>query len=99
MMDLMNSDKVKYQKALALQKLARDPDAVFVELKYHLAWMAPDHVHIYLESDGEKSIEKIVRKLKRVTSKSLLKKFPELKAKLDDGSGLWDEAYFSETLG
>jgi hypothetical protein len=35
---LLSSDKMKYQKALALQKLHRDPDGVFIDIRYHFAW-------------------------------------------------------------
>jgi putative transposase len=135
--EIMASDKFKYQKALALQKLNRDPDEFFVELKYHLAWnvryrkpvlvhekeyldfvletlagcgdlvggavrliwLAPDHLHLYLKSDGERSIEAIVRKLKSTLNKGTLAKFPMIKKGLDKGSTLWDKAYFTETLG
>ncbi|MBI5602385.1 MAG: transposase [Deltaproteobacteria bacterium] len=135
--EIMASDKFKYQKALALQKLNQNPDEIFVELKYHLAWnvshrkpvfspgkkyfdfvldtvmgcgdlvggiarllwLAPDHLHIYVESDGEKSIEAIVRKIKPFLKKALLANFPEIKKCLDKGTALWDNAYFSETLG
>lgn len=34
----LSSDTIKYQKALALQKLNRDPEGVFEDLKYHFAW-------------------------------------------------------------
>ena len=133
----MTSDKFKYQKALALQKLNRDPDEFFVELKYHLAWnvrhrkpvfspekeyfnfvldtvtgcgdlvggiarllwLAPDHIHVYIESDGEKSIEAIIRKLKPILKKTLLANFPGIKKGLDKGTAIWDKGYFSETLG
>ncbi len=135
--EIMDSDKFKYQKALALQKLNRDPDEIFVELKYHLAWnvshrkpvfspekeyfdfvfdtvigcgdlvggiarllwLAPDHLHVYVESDGEKSIEAIVRKLKPFLKKAILVNFPGIKKGLDKGTTIWDKAYFSETLG
>jgi hypothetical protein len=33
---LLNSDKLQYQRALAVQRLQRNPDAVFLDLKYHL---------------------------------------------------------------
>jgi putative transposase len=135
--EIMASDKFKYQKALALQKLKRDPYEFFMELKYHLAWnvrhrkpvliqeneyldfivdtlagcgdlvggavrliwLAPDHLHLYVESDGEKSIEAIVRKLKSTLNKGTLAKFPLMKKGLDKGGTLWDKAYFVETLG
>jgi putative transposase len=135
--EIMASEKFKYQKALALQKLNRDPDEFFMELKYHLAWnvrhrkpvlvqekdyldfvidilagcgdlvggavrliwMASDHLHLYLESDGEKSIEAIVRKLKSILNKAILTKFPLIKKELDGRSTLWDKTYFVESLG
>ncbi len=134
--DFLKSDKIKYQKALALQKLEQDPDGVFVSLKYHLLWntanrspiftppqtyfenlfdlflgfgelvggsvaliwLAPDHIHIYVNSDGEKSIETIVKKLKSSFSKTILEQFAD-KKKLTKGGRLWDKAYFSETIG
>lgn len=128
---LLNSDRFKYRRTLAVQRLERDPDAVYVELKYHVAWnvasrkhifvhpadafdvidntfldcgefagcfvsllwLAPDHIHIYIESDGEKSVDTIVRYLKRVSAKAL--------DKTTGGAGrkIWDKAYFAETVG
>ena len=34
----LNLDKIRYERALALQRLNRDPEDVFVLLKYHIAW-------------------------------------------------------------
>jgi REP element-mobilizing transposase RayT len=135
--DFLKSEKIKYQKALALQKLGQNPDGIFVNLKYHLLWntvhrkpvfkptqkffeyfsemilsfgelvggmaalmwLASDHVHIYVESDGEKSIEAIVKKLKSSSGKAIWEQFQEMKEMLAKGGRLWDKAYFSETLG
>jgi len=134
---LLSSDKIGYERALALQKLGRDPDAVFVELKYHLAWnvihrkpvfvrpanmfsfineifskcnelaggfirllwLAPDHLHLYVESDGEYSIETIAQRMKELSASAILREFPDLKANLDAKNELWDKAYFVETIG
>jgi len=38
LVDRLNSDKIKYERALALQRLGRDSDGVYVQLKYHFAW-------------------------------------------------------------
>ena len=134
---LLNSDKLKYGRALALQRLRQHSDAVFVELRYHLAWnvtarkpvvvkpsaaldaindalmacgtriggfacvlwLAPDHVHVYAESDGEKSVDMIAREIKR----SCAAVFPEIigggVGGLGKGCKIWDRAYFAETLG
>jgi len=37
-LQLFCSDKMKYRLALALQKLDRDPNGVFMEFKYHFVW-------------------------------------------------------------
>ncbi|MBW2739771.1 MAG: transposase [Deltaproteobacteria bacterium] len=135
--ELLDSDKIKYQRALALQRLSRDPDSVFVDFKYHFAWnviyrkpvfarpakffdfvcdtfskcseivgglvdlrwLAPDHLHLYVESDGSNSVETIAQEMKRVSAAAILAEFGDLKASLDAQKELWDKAYFVETIG
>jgi REP element-mobilizing transposase RayT len=134
---LLDSDKVKYQRALALQRLARNPDDVMLDIKYHfvwnvinrksafaepapmidfisntfttcseavggftsLLWLAPDHIHLCVESDGEVSPDNMAQKLKRLSEAPILERFPDLVASPDVETGLWDEAYFVETIG
>ncbi|MBW2560963.1 MAG: transposase [Deltaproteobacteria bacterium] len=134
---LLDSDKVKYQRVLALQKLARDPDDVMLEIRYHFAWnvigrkpvfaepatkidlisntittcseavggfacllwLAPDHIHLYVEGDGEMSPDSMAQKLKRLSEKPMLEQFPSLIAYPGAKGRLWDEAYFVETIG
>jgi len=136
-LDLLNSDKIKYERALALQKLARDPDGIYMQLKYHFAWnvslrrsifspannffdfvsdtflrcgelaggfvdllyLAPDHLHLYVESDGELSIEEIVHRIKQFSNDAILEKFPLIRDTLGGSTELWDHAYFVETIG
>ena len=133
---LLDSDKVKYQRALARQKLARNPDDVIFEIKYHFAWnavgrrpifaepaitidvisdtittcsdvvggfasllwLAPDHLHLYVESDGEVSPDNMAQKIKRLLEARILERFPDLIASLEVERRLWDEAYFVETI-
>jgi REP element-mobilizing transposase RayT len=135
--ELFHSDKVKYERALALQKLHREPDTIMVQLKYHLVWnvshrtpvfvpasafvsfvhdtflgcsqaaggfshlvyLAPDHVHVYVESDGERSVEDMVHDIKKISAKAIREEFSPLQAVLGEGVGLWDEAYFVKTVG
>jgi REP element-mobilizing transposase RayT len=134
---LLDSDKVKYQRALALQKLARNPVDVMLEIKYHFAWnvisripvfaepaptidfisntittcseavggftcllwLAPDHIHLYVESDGEISLDNMAQKLKWLSETPILERFPYLIASPEVERRLWDEAYFVETIG
>jgi len=133
----LDSDKIKYQRALALQKLARNPDDVMLEIKFHFAWnvigrrpvfakpapmidfirntimscseavggfasllwLAPDHIHVYVESDGEVSPDNMAQQMKRLSEAAILERFPDLMASSEGEKGLWDEAYFAGTIG
>lgn len=133
---LLDSDRIKYERALALQRLGHDPDGAYVQLKYHLFWnvslrrsifspandfidvlngtflrcseliggyvalgyLAADHVHLYVESDGELSVETMVHKIKGVSNKAIIDEFPFVRDKVSGGTGFWDEAYFVETV-
>ena len=135
--ELFHSDKVKYERALSLQKLGHDPDSVILQLKFHFVWnvsqrtpvfvpandfivfvqdtflgcsesagglvkllyLAPDHVHLYVESDGERSPEDMANDIKQATAKAILEEFSVVRDKLDGNMGLWDRAYFVETVG
>jgi REP element-mobilizing transposase RayT len=64
-----------------------------------LLWLAPDHVHLYVISDGEKSVETIVQEIKRSSNDAIMGEFADIKDRFDAGNELWDTAYFSETAG
>jgi REP element-mobilizing transposase RayT len=133
----LSTDTIKYQKALALQKLTNDPDGVFLDIKYHFAWnvvyrrpvfspkndiakftcdffskcielggdfvnllwLASDHIHLYVDSNGESSVETMVQKIKRSSEEAILKRFFHLTGQPGTESKIWDAAYFSETIG
>lgn len=48
--ELLLSDKTKYQIALHLQKLDRDPDFIFAALKYHISWNVSQREKAFPES-------------------------------------------------
>jgi REP element-mobilizing transposase RayT len=134
--EILHSNKIKYEKALALQRLGRDPDGVYGQLNYHFAWnvirriplfnppedfihsaheifqgcnervggfvhllhLAPDHLHLYAESDGELSIEEMVQRMKQFSNHAFMNEFPLIKNKLGGDTEIWDEAYFVETV-
>ena len=134
---LFRSEKIKYERALALQKLGRDPDGVYGQLKYHLAWnvrhrmpifnpisdfisfahdtfllcsekvngfvdllyLALDHMHLYIESDGELSVEEMVQRIKQFSNNATLEKYSFVRETFIKDAKIWDEAYFVETVG
>jgi REP element-mobilizing transposase RayT len=131
------TDKIKYQRALALQKLHSDPERVFIDIRYRFAWnvthrqavfnldndipdfvnntlsdcnklvggfvsllwLAPDHIHVHVDSNGEHSVEAMVKDIKRFLGNTILERFARIKENVDKRIGIWDAAYFSETIG
>lgn len=64
-----------------------------------LLWLAPDHIHVYCESDGHDSPENIVDGLKRILERGISARFTD-SAKAPAAIGrLWDDGYFVETIG
>ena len=64
----------------------------------NLLWLAPDHIHIYLETDGERPVEEIVQEIKRVSQEIVFTKYSSTMKELQLDNHIWDEAYFAETL-
>ena len=60
-----------------------------------IMFLAADHIHLHLESDGEKSVDSLVKEIKANSCRRLLSEFGKLFDKSDD---IWDEAYFVETI-
>jgi REP element-mobilizing transposase RayT len=62
-------------------------------------WLAPDHMHLYVESDGEKSIDAVIRKLKRVSEAAINKNRSKRESFHKADRMTWDNVYFVETIG
>jgi REP element-mobilizing transposase RayT len=133
----LSTDRIEYQRALALQRLRSDPDHVFLDIKYHFAWnvihrrpvfsprndiaefayevfsksielngdfvnllwLASDHIHLYVDSNGQSSVETMVVEIKRLSEEAILERFFHLTKPPETESKIWDTAYFSETIG
>ena len=57
-----------------------------------------DHIHMLIQIKPDKSVSKVVQKLKGGTSRVIRKEFPELEEFLW-GDSLWADGYFAETVG
>jgi REP element-mobilizing transposase RayT len=60
---------------------------------FRLIQIAPDHVHILLESDGEKPIDTVIKHLKKHVNNAMKDIFNEIRGRI------WSDAYFVETVG
>ena len=56
----------------------------------NLLWLAPDHVHLYIESEGDLSVEAMVEDIKAFSKKSFLEKYPDLMEKNGEMPEIWD---------
>ena len=65
----------------------------------NLLYLASDHVHVYVESDGDRSVEEMANDIKRLSAQTILERFPSLRDTLGASINIWDEAYFAETVG
>ena len=56
-----------------------------------LIWLAPDHVHVYAESDSEESPETLPKRMKEFLGEKILEEFPDLKRRINSRAGPWGE--------
>ena len=92
----------KYQRKVLVQdvdvRLKAILQEVATEFKSELIEMEvmPDHVHILVEVDPQFGIAKLIRYMKRRSSRLLRQEFPWLKSRLPT---LWTNSYFVSTVG
>jgi len=60
-----------------------------------LLWLAPDHIHLYLEIDPDDEINEVVEDLQALCHDAVCGYFPEL---ADDSVFIWEKEYFVEEL-
>jgi REP element-mobilizing transposase RayT len=80
-----------YDRSLKCSELVRG--------SVNLLWLAPDHIHLYVESDGELSVETMVNEIKEYLNDAILSELTTVNDKLEMESTIWDKTYFAETIG
>ncbi len=58
--------------------------------------LMPDHVHLLVEVDPQYGIHKLIKEIKRKSSRILRQSFPHLRSRLPT---LWTNSYFVSTVG
>jgi putative transposase len=61
-----------------------------------LMWISSDHLHLYIDSSPDFSIDEIFQTVSSNSERIILMKHPELNVKKKN---LWENSYFVETLG
>lgn len=63
-----------------------------------LLWLAPDHLHFYLEIPDIETVGEIVEDLQGIIQDALIEKFVEVHDIAPDNSLLWETSYFIESI-
>jgi REP element-mobilizing transposase RayT len=63
-----------------------------------LLWLAPDHIHFYLEIPDIEAVGEIVEDLQGIIHDALVEKFIEVRDIAPDDSLLWETSYFLEPI-
>ena len=85
------TDKVETRLKELIYETCLELQSELIELE-----LMPDHVHMLVEVDPQFGIHKLVKTIKRKTSRILRKEFPILTTKLPT---LWTNSYFVSTVG
>jgi len=68
----------------------------FVNTQIEVIWLSSDHIHLYVSTTPDYSIDEIINKLAQLSEKEIQSSYPEIVNKYE---GLWDAGYFAETVG
>ena len=85
------TDKVETRLKELIYETCLELQSELIELE-----LMPDHVHMLVEVDPQFGIHKLIKTIKRKTSRILRKEFPILTTKLPT---LWTNSYFVSTVG
>ena len=65
--------------------------------KVLLVWLAPDHLHLYLENDGKEAMADIMEDMQGLVHDALVQEFPGLKKEYGN-SVIWESSFFMEEI-
>lgn len=83
--------------AVRLEELLREAAEVN-RWRVHELSVQPDHAHLLLQIEPERSVSRVMQRLKGGTSRAIRAEFPDLREFLW-GKHLWADGYFAETVG
>lgn len=84
----------QYYKSFS--KILENTARSFYDTTIDLIWISSDHIHLYLDSSPDFSVDEIYQEVLKESQRVIYMKHPELKPKNGD---LWERSYFVETFG
>ena len=80
----------------SFSKIFENTTRSFYDTTIDLMWISSDHIHLYLDSSPDFSVDEIYQEILKESQRVIYMKHPELKQKNRD---LWERSYFVETFG
>jgi len=67
----------------------------FENTQIEVLWLCSDHIHLYINTTPDYSLDEIVDKVIRNSEKEIQSSYPEV---MNEFSGIWESGYFAETI-
>ncbi len=80
----------------SFSKIFSNTTKSFSDTAIELMWISSDHIHLYLDSSTDISVDEIFQAVSSNSERIILMKHPELKP---ENKKLWERGYFVETFG
>jgi REP element-mobilizing transposase RayT len=93
---IQRSKLFSHQNFEKIDKIFHQLEFPFEDTKIYLLCSAPDHIHLYIDSSPDYSIEEIVNAVMESSEREIVIQLPELQK---FSNALWERAYFLEGIG
>lgn len=68
----------------------------FENTQIEVLWLSSDHIHLYVNTTPDYSLDEIVDKLIKISEKEIQSSYPGV---VNEFNGGWETGYFAETIG
>jgi REP element-mobilizing transposase RayT len=93
---IQRSKLFSHQDFEQIEEIFHQLEFPFEDTKIHLLCLAPDHIHLYIDSSPDYSIEDIVNAVMESSEREIMGQLAELQK---FSNALWERAYFLEGIG
>ena len=80
----------------SMADLVRQAAVPFEQTTAHVLWLAPDHMHLYIDASPDYALDEIVHAIREHLEHAMTHLFPALQP---SNQPVWERAYFAEGIG
>ena len=79
-----------------IQDIVHQISNSFENTQIEVLWLSSDHIHLYVNTTPDYSLDEIVDKLIKISEKEIQSRYPAVVKEFND---VWEAGYFAETIG